>query len=223
MTRPWEILETAQTPDGPLALRRRGEADFTIAIRGRVLMTSTAHRSEDALARLGCGGLGAHARARVLIGGLGMGFTLRAALDVLGPDAQVTVAELNPVVAAWCQGPLAALTARAASDPRVQVEITDVAKVIARAGRSPASRFHAIVLDLYEGPQARVPPGDPLYGPRATAQVVQALRAGGTYAVWCEQPSAGFERNLRGAGFTFDTTRSGRGGRVHLIYTARVA
>src|SRR6185369_1452532 len=121
------------TPDGQLDLRRRGEKDFLITIAGRVLMSSAAHRSEDKLAELACAGLARKRRARVLVSGLGMGFTLRAALDQLGPDAEVTVAELNPVVVEWCtSGPLAPLTASAACDPRVTVEVADVSVHIAR-------------------------------------------------------------------------------------------
>src|SRR6478609_8071515 len=123
MALPWVTLASVPTAEGLLDLRRRGEKDFLITIGGRVLMTSAAHRSEDALAKLACAGLRAKRRARVLVSGLGMGFTLRAALDELADDAEVTVAELNAVVVDWCKGPLAPLTAAAARDPRVTVEI----------------------------------------------------------------------------------------------------
>ena len=102
MALPWETLASVSTADGALDLRRRGEKDFLITIGGRILMSSAAHRSEDALAKLACVGLRKKKRARVLVSGLGMGFTLRAALDELADDAEVTVAELNAVVVEWC-------------------------------------------------------------------------------------------------------------------------
>lgn len=221
MSRPWETIASEPTPDGPLELRRRGD-DYLITIRGRVLMTSAAHRSEDALARLGCAGLRARGGVRVLIGGLGMGFTLRAALDELGPDAVVVVAELNAVVAAWCRGPLAELTSGAALEPRVTLEIVDVAALVRRvATQRSEPRFDAIVLDLYEGPQTHVRPNDPLYGPAAVVHMRDALRPDGVLAVWCENASAGFERSLAAAGLAFERHRVGHGGRVHLVYVAR--
>jgi spermidine synthase len=222
MALPWETLDTVETPDGPLALRRRGEKDFLLTVRGRVLMTSAAHRSEDELARLACSGLGADKPARVLVSGLGMGFTLRAALDVMGKRARVVVAELNETVATWCKGPLAPLTRGAATDPRVHVVIEDVAKLIASVAKNPkAPRFDAIVLDMYEGPQNRVPRRDPLYGFDAVARTKNTLVPGGIFAIWCEQPSQNFERALKAAGFAFEQKRTGHGGRVHLVYVAR--
>jgi spermidine synthase len=222
MARPWETLASVPTAEGPLALRRRGEKDFLITIDGRVLMTSAAHRSEDALARLGCEGLRSKRRARVLVSGLGMGFTLRAALDELADDAEVTVAELNPVVVEWCEGPLAALTADAARDPRVTIDIVDVAVRLAHVARdAKVPRFDAIILDMYEGPQTNVRPSDPLYGPSAVLRASQALAAGGIFAVWCEGPSAGFERSLRAAGFRYQLHRAGRGALIHHVLVAR--
>jgi spermidine synthase len=221
MTRPWVTLESADTPEGPLALKRRGDTDYLITLAGRVVMTSATHRSEDALAKLGCAGLGGTVPARVLVSGLGMGFTLRAALDELGPSARVTVAELNGIVASWCQGSLAPLTKGAAIDPRVTLVVADVNEVLARAGRSRHERFDAILLDLYQGPQSRVSYDDPLYGPTAVGLALGALVPGGLLAVWCEQPSPGYEQVLTSMGFTIEKQRSGKGGRVHLIYLAR--
>ena len=224
MTRPWETIATAVTDDGPLELKRRGESDFLITLRGRVLMASSAHRSEDGLAKLACASIRDRAVARVLVSGLGMGFTLRAALDELNPRAHVVVAELNPVVAEWCRGPLAPLTRGAVNDSRVRVEIADVATVIGRVAKRPGSlRFDAIVLDMYEGPHAVVDRDDPLYGPAAVAATRDALARDGVFAVWCERPSIGFERSLRAAGFNVEPQRIGRGGSVHLVYLARPA
>jgi len=224
MALPWQPLETVDTPDGPLTLMRRGERDFLLTIRGRVLMTSAAHRSEDDLARLACEGLGKDAPARVLVSGLGMGFTLRAALDVLGPRAWVVVAELNPIVARWCEGPLGVLTNHALRDRRVRLVVGDVTEVLRQVAEgAEARRFDAVVLDMYEGPQQRVPRHHPLYGAEAVATTRRALVEGGTFAVWCEQRSADFERALRTVGFTFEMKRTGHGGRVHLVYLAQSA
>jgi spermidine synthase len=224
MARPWETLASVSTAEGALDLRRRGEKDFLITIGGRILMSSAAHRSEDALAKLACAGLRNKRRARVLVSGLGMGFTLRAALDELADDAEVTVAELNPVVVEWCQGPLAPLTAEAARDPRVTVDIVDVAVRIADVARdSTARRFDAIVLDMYEGPQTNVRSSDPLYGPAAVQRTRKALAPDGVFAIWCEGPSAGFERNLRAADLHYRLERAGRGARIHYVYVARAS
>lgn len=222
MTRPWETIATVETAEGPLDLRRRGDKDFLITIRGRVLMSSAAHRSEDALAKLACAGLRDKPKARVLVSGLGMGFTLRAALDELAADALVTVAELNEVVVDWCEGPLGALTGDAATDPRVTVEIVDVAEHLAELARSPgAPRYDAIVLDMYEGPHTQVRPSDPLYGPAAVVRTKKALAPNGVLAVWCEAASAGFERALRDAGFAYSLEKAGKGARIHHVYLAR--
>lgn len=221
MSLPWETLASVVTPDGTLDLRRRGEKDYLILIEGRVLMTSAAHRSEDALAKLACVGLRKKPKVRVLVSGLGMGFTLRAALDELASDAEVLVAELNPVVVEWCKGPLGPLTADAAKDPRVTVQVVDVAKRIGGVAKDPGRpRFDAIVLDMYEGPQTNVRPSHSLYGPAAVARTKQALKRGGMFAVWCEGPSSGFERSLQSAGFQFRLERVGRGARVHSVYLA---
>ncbi|MCA1662918.1 MAG: hypothetical protein LC659_01330 [Myxococcales bacterium] len=216
MTRPWQTIARVDTPEGALELRQRGDDDFLITIAGRVLMTSQARRSEEALATLS---LRAHARGKirdVVIGGLGMGYTLRAALDLLPADARITVVELNPDVAAWCRGPLSRLTAAAVDDPRVTIAVADVSEHLARAARGS---HDAILLDLYEGPHAATQSADdPLYGPRALARARNALRPGGVFAVWSEEPDARFERRLADAGFRVEKYRAGRGGRAHVVY-----
>lgn len=224
MAIPWVTLDSRPTADGVLALLRRGEKDFLITIGGRVLMSSAAHRSETALAERACAGLRDRRRAHVLISGLGMGFTLRAALDELADDAVVTVAELNAVVVSWCRGPLAPLIADAANDPRVTLEIVDVAALLARVARDDgARRFDAIVLDMYEGPQNQLRPSDPLYGGAAVERAKKALAPRGVFAVWCEGASAGFEKSLRAAGFEYRLEKAGRGARIHYMYLARAA
>jgi spermidine synthase len=215
--RPLRTVDSRETADGTLALLQRGERDFLITIAGRVLMTSTASRSEVVLGTAACRHLG-HGAPRVLVGGLGMGVTLRAVLDQLPASAEVTVAELNPIVAAWCRGPLAGLTACAVDDPRVTVSIGDVADAIAGA---PPGRFDAIVLDLYVGPGATTRDDDALYGRRAIADAARALAPGAILGVWGEAFDAAYARRLGAAGLDVKTERPGRGGLRHVVYLAQ--
>jgi spermidine synthase len=211
---PWRTIESVATPEGRLELRQRGDGSALITIDGRVLMTSADHRSETALAQLACAAL--TGRAQVLLGGLGMGYTLRATLDELSPSARVTVVELNPVVVTWCRGPLATLTNDALADRRVKVVTADVVRIIAAA---PPAAYDAIVLDLYEGPhQATNRAADPLYGRAALERTAKALRPGGLLAVWSEEPDRPFEARLAAAGFAVQVHVRGRGGRAHTIY-----
>lgn len=211
--KPWESIAAVPTAEGVLELRRRGARDYLILIDGRVLMTSVTRRSEEALSRRAL----ADDTTRVLIGGLGMAFTLRAALDA-APRARVTVVELNPIVLDWCRGPLADLTACAVEDPRVVVQVGDVAAAIARA--RPMS-FDAILLDLYEGPhQASQQHDDPFYGPRALARTHEALAPGGVFGVWSEDADPAFARRIA-ARFDVTMHRIGDGGRRHVVYLGR--
>jgi spermidine synthase len=217
---PWTIVDRVSTPEGPLELRQRGAGDFLITVGGRVLMTSMAHRSEDALARLACDALTAIKRPRVLLGGLGMALTLRATLEALPAGAAITVVDLHPRVVAWCRGPLAALCDRALDDARVAVQVANVAKVIAQT--RPRS-YHAIVLDLYEGPPKHEGGrSDALYGAAAIENARAALEPGGVFAVWSEDESPPFRARLESADFTVERHRIGRGGRTHVIYLATV-
>jgi spermidine synthase len=219
LAQPWQTIDSADTPDGVLELRKRGDRDFLILINNRVLMNSSASRSEVVLGKVACGNVASRLRPRVLIGGLGMGLTLRAALDSLPAAAEVVVAELNPVIVAWCRGPLAELTDSAVDDPRVVVEIKDVSAMIAT---SATERFDAIILDLYEGPHSRTDAThDPFYGTRALRNTAAALSGEGIFAVWGEASDAGFEKRLAAAGFTFDRRRPGRGGLRHVVYVAQ--
>lgn len=220
MARPWRVLDRVETEHGPLELRQRPPADFLITLRGRVLMNSAASRSEVALAELACAEIVERRAPRVLLGGLGLGCTLRAALEVLPPAARVVVAELHEAVLSWCRGPLAEQSGGALRDPRVTVEIRDVAESIATARGT--GRFDAILLDLSEGPPvSRARREHPHYGDRALARSRAALRPGGVLAVWCEDPVPGFERSLHAAGFVARVVRPGRGGRRHAVYLAR--
>ncbi len=220
MAKPWRIVDSIDTDEGLLDLRQRGESDFLITIDSRVLMNSSANMSEIVLAELACEPLKDKKNTRVLVGGLGMGFTLKAALDNLPDDAEVVLAELNPIMVKWCQGPMAQLTARAVDDPRVKIVIDDVASVIrATAMKGKGESFDAIILDLYEGPcemdQGR---GEHLYGDMALEFSSSALKAGGVFAVWSEDPDKAFEKRLNSANFSVNRQRPGRGGRRHVVY-----
>ena len=223
MARPWRTIDHFETEAGRLELRRRGERDFLMTIDNRPLMSSTAQLSERALGELGSRPVAGRRAPRVLIGGLGMGFTLRAALDVLPEDAEVVVAEWNPTVADWCRGPLAILTDNATADPRTAVALRDVAYIIAEAAAGPdAARFDAILLDLYEGPrEATQGAADPFYGDQALRRARKALRPNGVFAVWSEFPDGPFEKRLRATDFEVTHRRPGRGGARHIVYLAR--
>lgn len=213
---PWKTLATVSTAEGPLQLRQRGDT-FLIVIDGRVLMTSAERRSEEALSTLALADLRTRS-PRVLIGGLGMAYTLRAALDALPATATVTVAELTPAIEEWCRGPLGRLTNHAVADPRVRIVIDDVSRTIANA--APGSH-DAILLDLYEGPNAATQRADdPFYGAAALARSRAALAPGGVLAVWSEDPDAAFEKRLAAAGFRVTVQRLGSS-RVHVVYLAR--
>lgn len=226
---PWTVVEKVETPEGLLELRQRDD-EFLIVIDGRVLMNSHSRASEEEQARLAIKEISAGpnrntavtlrpGEPRVLIAGLGMGFTLRAALDSVSPTADVTVCEINQAVVDWCRGPLAPPTRNAAKDPRVTVKLEDVAKVIAAA---PANRYDAILLDLYEGPNAQTQrPNNPFYGADALARTHKALRASGVLSVWSEDADAAFEKRFSAAGFEVRSHSIGSGGRKHFVYIGR--
>ncbi len=222
MAQPWQTIEKIETPDGALELRKRGVRDFLILIDNRVLMNSSANRSELALGERAARIAAGRGQPRVLLGGLGMGLTLRAALNQLPADASVTVAEINPVVVDWCRGPLADVSGRALEDTRVHVEVRDVAAVIALVGGPGSDPFDAIIIDLYEGPGTGTDSlNDPFYGAHALSRVQRALSPGGVFGVWGENPDAGFEKRLTSAGFSWERLRPGRGGFRHVVYLAR--
>ena len=217
--RPWRTIDTVQTAEGELKLHQRGERDFRMTIDGRVLMVSQASHSEQELARLACACLRDRPAPRILIGGLGMAFTLRAALDALPPQASITVCEITPAVVRWCRGPLAQLTRQAVDDPRVTIVVDDVAE---RIRRTAGGGFDAILLDLYEGPnEARRGAGRQFYGEDALTTTGDALREGGVLAVWSETPDAAFEKRLRSGRYQVERHRIGGGGRRHVVYLAR--
>lgn len=194
---PIEKLATARTPDGgEMVLCRRG-LDFSIKVNGQDLMQSRRHASELELARLGCLHLAGVASPRVLIGGLGMGFTLRQALDMLGPDARVVVGELLGAVVEWNRDFLGELNGRPMEDGRVDIATGDVVELISRH----RSGFDAILLDIDNGPGATTDSGNSrLYGLEGIWSCRRALRRRGCLAVWSAQPSDAFERVMADCG-----------------------
>ena len=217
---PWKVLETVATTEGELQLRQRNPREFLITIDGRVLMTSAEQASEQAVATLACKQLAASKAPRVLIGGLGMAYTVRAALDVLPKTAKVVVSELTAQVETWNRGPLAVLTRNAVKDPRVRVVIQDVARVIEQA---PAGHYNAIVLDLYEGPHlAQKRLNDPFYGRAALERSFAALAPDGVLAIWSEEINAVFKKRMIDAGFETTVHHPG-GSRAYVVYLGRRA
>ncbi len=218
---PWVQLDSAKTPDGgqELRLKQRG-SEFSIMLGTNELMNSRLSGSEEELAKLSCDRIAGHSRPKILIGGLGMGFTLRAALAELGADAGITVAELVPAVIAWARGPLAALFAGCLDDPRVSVREADVGQII----RSDKAAWDAVLLDVDNGPEGIVYEGnDALYGAAGLAAARSALKPGGVLAVWSQGPDSGFTRRLKQAGFAVDevkTRANGKRGARHVIWIA---
>ena len=214
-----ELLGTAEVPGGePLRLFRRGD-DFMIVLERNELMNSRMSGSEEALATMTCARLRGRTAPRLLIGGYGMGFTLRAALEVCGADAELVVAELVPEIVAWARGPMAALTAGCLDDARVQLIDDDVARVIAQ-GRG---KYDAILLDVDNGPDGLTRVGnDRLYSAGGLETAQAALRPGGILAVWSAAPDAAFAKRLGRAGFEVEEVairaRSNGKGPRHVIW-----
>jgi spermidine synthase len=219
---PWLQIDVARVPgaDVELRLMRRG-AEFSMMLGANELMNSRLSGSEEALATLACRKIEAVKSPHLLIGGLGMGFTLRAALAVLGADARITVAELVPAVIAWARGPMADLFGDSLSDPRTRVREADVVDVI----RSHASSFDAILLDVDNGPEGLIrKANDALYDLRGLKTIRRALRPRGVLAVWSSGPNPAFSKRLRDAGFDVDEVAlratAKRSGARHVIWLA---
>lgn len=220
----WDVLGTADIPNGggELKLSVRGQ-EFSIRLSGMRgdLMNSREHGSEEALAELGCARLNGVDRARVLVGGLGMGFTLATALTALSPSAQVTVAELIPAVVDWNRGALGECAGQPLQDERTRVHIGDVAQLL--TGSEPP--FDAILLDVDNGPEGLTHSGnDWLYSTDGLCALYQSLRPEGTLAIWSAGPDPLFLTRLKKCGFhAFTRTvraRRGKGSR-HTIFLAQ--
>ena len=217
----WEVLGATSAPDGTDIRLTRRDDEYVILANGRPLMSSRLHGSEEALATLGCTEAGRATHPRVLVGGLGMGFTLRAVLDVLPSAACVMVAELVPAVIQWNREPLGALAGNPLQDPRVRVQVADVGFTL----RAHPGRFDAILLDVDNGPAAftaGVNAG--LYDHTGVAAAYAALRPRGTFAIWSAWEDTKFEQRLRAHGFAVEAVRVRarlkKGGPRHTIFLA---
>jgi spermidine synthase len=222
---PWLQIDTARVPGADIELRlmRRGE-EFSMMLGQNELMNSRLSGSEEALATLTCKKIEAVKRPHLLVGGLGMGFTLRAALAVLGSQARITVAELVPAVIAWARGPMADLFGESLTDPRASIREADVVDVI----KTSPSAFDAILLDVDNGPEALIrKANDALYDRNGLRAIRGALRPGGILAVWSSGPNIAFTKRLRTADFDVNevgvraTTK--RSGAHHVIWFATKA
>jgi len=219
---PWLQIDTARVPgaDVELRLMQRG-AEFSMMLGQNELMNSRLSGSEGALATRACRRIEAVKRPNLLIGGLGMGFTLRAALAVLGAEARITVAELVPAVIAWARGPMANIFADSLDDPRASILSADVIEVI----QSHPAALDAILLDVDNGPEGLIrKANDALYNPKGLKAIRRALRPGGVLAVWSSGPNPLFSKRLHDASFDVDevavrATAKRRGAR-HVIWFA---
>jgi len=218
---PWTELDSASIPGGreTLRLKRRGN-EFSITLGANELMNSRLSGSEEALANLACAKIADRRRPNMLIGGLGMGFTLRAALAGLPSDATVVVAELVPAVVGWARGPMAELFVGSLDDPRVDIREIDVGDLIV-TGKSV---YDAILLDVDNGPDGLSrSENDRLYNLAGLAAAHAALRPGGVLAVWSAHPDRGFTARLRQSGFEVEevnTRARGKRGARHVIWLA---
>lgn len=223
---PWQLLDSVQVPgeNRDLCLYRRG-GEFSIRVDGSELMNSRVHGSEDAMAEFACARIASLPCPRVLIGGLGMGYTLASALNRLGAESRMVVAELVPAVVAWNRGPLAALAGHPLDDDRVTVRECDVAQIL----QEDHGTYDAILLDVDNGPRGLTrKSNDRLYNRTGLDAVFTALRPAGVFALWSANPDQAFGRLLCKAGFEVDEkrvrARGPRGGGVHTIWIAgRVA
>lgn len=219
--KPRELLASAGAPDGALLELFRHDGAHIIMLGGNELMSSRVGGSEEALATMTCERLG-RPDAHLLIGGYGMGFTLRAALGALGANARATVAEIVPEIIDWARGPMAALTAGCLDDARVNIVIGDVATAIGGGG----TQYDAILLDVDNGPEGLTrSANDGLYSAQGLANARAALTAGGILAVWSAAPSVVFTHRLRDAGYLVDEVavraRANGKGPKHVIWFAR--
>jgi spermidine synthase len=216
-----QLLNETVTPDGTVLKLARRDDEYIILANGRSLMSSGMYGSEEALATLGCRRARTLERPCILIGGLGMGFTLRSTLDFLPADATVVVAELLPAVVEWNRGPLGPLASHPLKDKRVRLEIADVAVTL----RSSPGKFDAVLLDVDNGPSALTASDNAwLYGDRGIAAALEALNDDGVLAVWSAREDRKFEKRLRYGGFAVQVEhvrgRLKKGGPHHTIFLA---
>jgi len=219
--KPQVLIDQATTPDGKELVLYERDGVFTIRVDGFELMSSRAHGSEEDMADLAFAHLGGGA-PRILVGGLGMGFTLRAVLNGLPPNGRVTVAELLPEVVTWNRTHLGHLAGEPLADPRVSLAVDDVARVMA----TNTGAFDAVLLDVDNGPAALTDRrNEKLYRARGLELARRCLRSGGILVVWSASPDRAFEKALKMAGYTVRVenvrARRERKGRRHTLFTAR--
>jgi spermidine synthase len=219
--KPWELLGESRTPDGTLLTLTRRDREYVILANGKSLMSSLMHGSEEALATFACRRLRSRERPCVLVGGLGMGFTLRATLDLLPRDATVVVAELMPVVVEWNRGALGPLAGHPLRDRRVEIIVGDVGVTM----RAAAGRFDAVLLDVDNGPASFTEPGNAaLYSDRGVAAARAAMKPGGVFAIWSAADDRRFEQRLRHGGLIVEVervrARLKQGGPRHTLFLA---
>jgi spermidine synthase len=220
--KPWEVLAETSTPDRHRIRLARRDDEYLISMNGKTLMSSRMHGSEEVLATAACRHLRTVARPRVLVGGLGMGFTLAAALEVVSSSAIVIVAELLPAVVEWNRGPLGSCAGYPLTDRRVRIAVVDVGVIV----RSKPDHFDAILLDVDNGPAAfATPKNQALYDDAGVGASYAALRSGGALAVWSAWHDREFEKRLRVRGFSthVERVRDRRktGGSRHTIFVGR--
>lgn len=218
----WTTLDRAAAPDGKFISLHEHDGSYSIHVDGAPLMSTRQSASEERLAELACANLSAKPAARILIGGLGFGFTLKAALASVASDAEVVVAELLGAVIAWNRNPLYSLAADAMADPRVSIRQQDVLEVI----RAEPGGFDSIILDVDNGPAALSTDGNQeLYGDEGLRWARAALRPGGCVAYWSAAPDPAFEKRMARAGFAVEArvcrARPSAGAR-HTIFLGRV-
>jgi spermidine synthase len=222
--KPIELLGLTRTPEGEEMKLTRHGTEYVISAGGQTLMSSRTHGSEEALAMFACARARTLEAPRCLVGGLGMGFTLRAALDLLPPAATLIVAELVPALVEWNRGPLGPLARHPLRDKRVAIEVGDVGAIL----RAQRNLFDAVLLDVDNGPAAFTASNNAdLYGDRGLAAARAALKPGGLFAVWSSREDRRFEQRLRRAGFDVTVERvRGRpkkGGPRHTIFVGTVS
>lgn len=219
---PWELLDTTRTPDGAheLTLHQRGQ-EYSIRIDRKELMNSRQHGSEEAMAALAEAAIHSLQSPRVLVGGLGMGFTLSAALTAFPANASIEVAELMSAVVEWNQGPLGHLAEHPLRDPRVSLRVGDICDLIS----TERDQYDAILLDVDNGPDGLTQSSNRwLYGDKGLACIRAALHRRGALAVWSASDDMAFSKRLRSAKFTANThrvrARANKKGAKHIIWLA---
>jgi spermidine synthase len=201
----WNLVDQDTTPDGKAITLHEHDGRYTIRVDGHDLMSTRQHHSEERIAELACAPLATRKKARVLIGGLGFGYTLRAALRTVGPDAKVVVAELLPAVVKWNKDPALGLAADTLADPRVELLISDVGRIIDRS----MGGFDAIVLDVDNSPDALTADGnDRLYRENGLVRALAALRPHGCAAYWSAVQDPAFAKLMSRAGFRVDIQKA---------------